>query len=137
MLVHAERTLDLVTNRLVSGTVGVVILGAANLVTKGLGGGLVGVCCRVSNGGENEDQAMPTRLSLTGSLVSSTGDALLGLVKGGLGRVGSLGLSTAVAKTVQVTYELLLSLGVEILASGLRHVDIGGSGCGWVECAWL
>lgn len=70
----------------------------------------------------NERGRRRTRLGLTGSLVNSAGDGLLGLVEGGLRGVGS---------------HLLRGLGVEILACCLRHID------GWflrlvgVECRWL
>lgn len=43
VLVHTERALDLVADRLVGGAVDVVVLGAAQLVAEGLGGSLVGV----------------------------------------------------------------------------------------------
>lgn len=70
-----------------------------------------------------------TRLGLAGGLVGGAGQALLGLVEGGLGGVRGLEGLAVVAARGWRTYELLLSLGVEILASGLRHVDVCGSGC--------
>jgi hypothetical protein len=70
-----------------------------------------------------------TRLGLAGGLVSGAGEALLGLVEGGLGGVRGLEGLAVVAVRACTTYELLLSLGVEVLASGLRHVDVCGSGC--------
>jgi hypothetical protein len=77
-----------------------------------------------------------TRLGLASCLVSGAGQALLGLVKGGLGGVRGLRGLAVVAVRVWRTHELLLSLGVEVLASGLRHVDVCGSGY-WVRLIWL
>ena len=131
MLAHAERALDLVADRLASGAVDFVVLGAAHLVAEGLGGGLVVVWFRVSRGGTGllGSKERRTRLGLAGGLVGGAGQALLGLVEGGLGGVRGLEGLAVVAARGWRTYELLLSLGVEVLASGLRHVDVCGSGC--------
>lgn len=43
VLAHAESALDLVANGLMGGAVDIVVLGAAHLVAKRLGGGLAGV----------------------------------------------------------------------------------------------
>ena len=48
MLANTKRTLELVANRLVRRAVDIVVLGATDLVAKGLGGGLLGVCWSVS-----------------------------------------------------------------------------------------
>jgi hypothetical protein len=46
------------------------------------------------------------------------------------------GVSSGCSEGAWTTYELLLGLGVEVLASGLRHVDVCGSGC-WVRLIWF
>jgi len=69
-----------------------IVLGAAHLVAEGLGGGLVVVWFRVSRGdtGLLGSKERRTRLSLAGGLVGGAGQALLGLVEGGLGGVRGL-----------------------------------------------
>jgi hypothetical protein len=72
VLSKAKSTLGLVDDGLAGAAVGVLVLGATELVTDGLGGVLLGV-----------------GLGLAGNLVAGAGDLLLGLVDGRLGRVGS------------------------------------------------
>lgn len=72
VLVKSKAVLDLVHHTATGSSVNVLVLGAADLVAEFLSSGLVVV-----------------GLSLAGDGVTSSGDALLGLVEGGLGGVGS------------------------------------------------
>ena len=82
VLAKPKRALDLVTNRLMSRPMNVVVLGAADLVAKRLGVGLAGVGLRLAR-----------------HLVTGVGERLLGLVEGGLG--GVWGLERAVSERVR------------------------------------